>query len=242
MPRRVRRFFDEWKIEPDGYYLILGRYIPENNYEMMLISSEYKVASDEVNAQYCVQATADYNSEVNKYITKFNAAENALNTALTKSADFESVSAALTSANNFLAKKKIKKQVPTTGAALAGSSIVAKYSSKAIGSANAKLAAAGFDALNISAEEVGALIDSLGSKDINGEKATDFSFNVNKGVATIVGAFEDAEKNFINKLENLDIFSKKALDTRSFSFPVHYKRKEPKYVCNVYCAIGFLLQ
>ena len=36
MPRRVRHFFDEWKIEPDGYYLILGRYIPENNYEMML--------------------------------------------------------------------------------------------------------------------------------------------------------------------------------------------------------------
>ena len=36
MPDRVKAFFDKWGIERDGYYLILGRYIPENNYEMML--------------------------------------------------------------------------------------------------------------------------------------------------------------------------------------------------------------
>ncbi len=36
VPDRVRLFFDKWKIRKDGYYLILGRYTPENNYEMMI--------------------------------------------------------------------------------------------------------------------------------------------------------------------------------------------------------------
>ena len=35
MPEKVKAFFDEWGIEKNGYYLILGRFIPENNYEMM---------------------------------------------------------------------------------------------------------------------------------------------------------------------------------------------------------------
>lgn len=35
MPEKVKAFFDEWGIKKDGYYLILGRFIPENNYEMM---------------------------------------------------------------------------------------------------------------------------------------------------------------------------------------------------------------
>lgn len=35
MPEKVKAFFDKWGIEKDGYYLVLGRYIPENNYEMM---------------------------------------------------------------------------------------------------------------------------------------------------------------------------------------------------------------
>ena len=35
MPEKVKEYFNEWGIEKDGYYLVLGRYIPENNYEMM---------------------------------------------------------------------------------------------------------------------------------------------------------------------------------------------------------------
>ena len=35
MPLKVKKFFDKWHIERDNYYLILGRFIPENNYEMM---------------------------------------------------------------------------------------------------------------------------------------------------------------------------------------------------------------
>ena len=35
MPEKVQNFFDKWGIRKDSYYLILGRFIPENNYEMM---------------------------------------------------------------------------------------------------------------------------------------------------------------------------------------------------------------
>lgn len=35
MPINVKAFFDKWGIKRDSYYLILGRFIPENNYEMM---------------------------------------------------------------------------------------------------------------------------------------------------------------------------------------------------------------
>lgn len=35
MPVKVRDFFNQWGLEKDGYYLILGRFIPENNYELM---------------------------------------------------------------------------------------------------------------------------------------------------------------------------------------------------------------
>ena len=36
MPEKVKDFFNKWGIEKDEYYLVLGRYIPENNYEMMI--------------------------------------------------------------------------------------------------------------------------------------------------------------------------------------------------------------
>lgn len=36
MPEKVKVFFDKWHIQRDQYYLILGRYVPENNYEMMI--------------------------------------------------------------------------------------------------------------------------------------------------------------------------------------------------------------
>ncbi len=149
----------------------------------------------EVVGAYTDEAIAKYDAEVNKYFTKINAAENALNTALTKTTEFTSVSAALTSANNFLTKKNIKKQIPTSGAGLAGSSMVAKYAAKAVNTANKKLAATGLDyTLDISAEQVGAFIDSLTSKS-NDAAATDFKISVNNGVATLVGAFDDAEKD-----------------------------------------------
>lgn len=35
MPEKVTEFFEKWGIEKDQYYLVLGRFIPENNYEMM---------------------------------------------------------------------------------------------------------------------------------------------------------------------------------------------------------------
>lgn len=35
MLEKVQQFLDEWDISKDNYYLILGRFIPENNYEMM---------------------------------------------------------------------------------------------------------------------------------------------------------------------------------------------------------------
>lgn len=35
LPQRVQAFFDKWEIKKDDYYLILGRFVPENNYEMM---------------------------------------------------------------------------------------------------------------------------------------------------------------------------------------------------------------
>lgn len=35
MPPKVSEYFERWGIEKDKYYLILGRFIPENKYEMM---------------------------------------------------------------------------------------------------------------------------------------------------------------------------------------------------------------
>lgn len=35
MPEKVAQYFEKWEIEKDQYYLVLGRFIPENNYEMM---------------------------------------------------------------------------------------------------------------------------------------------------------------------------------------------------------------
>lgn len=35
MPSKVENFFDKWDLKKDQYYLVLGRFIPENNYEMM---------------------------------------------------------------------------------------------------------------------------------------------------------------------------------------------------------------
>lgn len=36
MPDNVQRYFDDFNLKPNEYYLILGRFIPENNYEMMI--------------------------------------------------------------------------------------------------------------------------------------------------------------------------------------------------------------
>ncbi len=36
MPEKVKKYFDKWNIQKDEYYLVLGRFVPENNYEMML--------------------------------------------------------------------------------------------------------------------------------------------------------------------------------------------------------------
>lgn len=36
MPDKVQQYFEELNLKPGGYYLILGRFVPENNYEMMI--------------------------------------------------------------------------------------------------------------------------------------------------------------------------------------------------------------
>lgn len=36
MPDRVSDYFNQWDIKPNDYFLILGRFTPENNYEMMI--------------------------------------------------------------------------------------------------------------------------------------------------------------------------------------------------------------
>lgn len=36
MSQSAKNYFKHWNIEKDGYYLVLGRFIPENNYEMMI--------------------------------------------------------------------------------------------------------------------------------------------------------------------------------------------------------------
>ncbi len=36
IPEKVKKYFEQWGIEKKEYYLILGRFIPENNYEIML--------------------------------------------------------------------------------------------------------------------------------------------------------------------------------------------------------------
>lgn len=44
-PQIVQKFYKKWDIETNKYFLILGRFVPENNYEMMLkgfISSDTK--------------------------------------------------------------------------------------------------------------------------------------------------------------------------------------------------------
>ena len=33
---KVKSFLEQYGLEPDGYYLVVGRFVPENNYEMML--------------------------------------------------------------------------------------------------------------------------------------------------------------------------------------------------------------
>lgn len=36
IPQKVQDYFSKWGLEKDQYYLVLGRYVPENNYEMLI--------------------------------------------------------------------------------------------------------------------------------------------------------------------------------------------------------------
>lgn len=38
LSENAKKYFKQWNIEKDSYYLVLGRFIPENNYEMMIKS------------------------------------------------------------------------------------------------------------------------------------------------------------------------------------------------------------
>lgn len=95
MPEKVRQFFEQWEIEKDGYYLILGRYVPENNYEMMfkgfirstskrklLVITNYKTEIQKFHEHICksteyekdsrvIMAGALYDSEILHYVRQY---------------------------------------------------------------------------------------------------------------------------------------------------------------------------
>jgi len=61
MPDNVAEYFRKWGIEKDNYYLILGRFIPENNYEMMF-KGFMKSNTDKKLLVIC-----NYKSEIRKF-------------------------------------------------------------------------------------------------------------------------------------------------------------------------------
>jgi len=91
----ARSFFEKWNIKKDQYYLILGRYVPENNYEMMikafmksntkrklLIITNYKTelqkfhrhilkSTDYENDERIIMAGALYNKEILHYVRQY---------------------------------------------------------------------------------------------------------------------------------------------------------------------------
>jgi len=156
-----------------------------------------KAIENEVAAQYAKEATDKFLAKTALIRDKINKAEKALDQALTKQADYKSISEAADAANKFLAKKNINKKVPSSAAEVAAKETVKKYYDAAVKKASAKAD------IQITAEQLGAFVDSLTSKTLTdsegNEFATAFDINLNNGKATLVGAFEDAEAADVQK-------------------------------------------
>jgi len=159
----------------------------------------------EVAADKVAEATEKFLAKTDLIREKLQKAGNALDNAFTKSADYKSVSEALTAANNFLAKKNIKKQIPTTATEIAALEKVKNYYDKAVAKASSKAD------IQITADELGQFVDSITSKSLEDkltsdslkaayadkEVATAFDINVNNGKGVFVGAFDDAESEAV---------------------------------------------
>ena len=142
---------------------------------------------------YKAETHDKFNEKVDLIISKINRAENAMNKAVnsSKEVSYDSVSEALTAANNFLAKKNIKRQLPTSATGIASTEAVKKAFNNVlttIGSGSN---------VTVTAEQLGQFVDALGSKSLTEADgtvvATDFNIKANNKSAELVGAFDDAE-------------------------------------------------
>ena len=142
------------------------------------------------------EATKKFNDKIDMIKSKFDRANNALTKATTtaKSVEYTNKSDAAAAVNKFLAKKNIKKNVPSTAAELASKETVKKAFDQILGSlsSNAK-----GTKINITADQLAQFVDTIGSKSLTEAdgtvKATDFNIKADKNGATFVGAFDDAE-------------------------------------------------
>ena len=150
----------------------------------------------EVAADKVQEATDKFLAKTALIRNKIAQADKAVNAALTKKANYKSVSEALTAANEFLAKKNINKKIPTSAAAIAANETVQNYYNKAVSKASGKAD------IQITADQLGAFIDGLTTKTLNDngtEIKTELNIELNNGKATLVGAFDDAEAADVQK-------------------------------------------
>ena len=150
----------------------------------------------EVAADKVQEATDKFLAKTALIRNKIAQADKAVNAALTKKANYKSVSEALTAANEFLAKKNINKKIPTSAAAIAANETVQNYYNKAVSKASGKAD------IQITADQLGAFIDGLTTKSLNDngtEIKTELNIELKNGKATLVGAFDDAEAADVQK-------------------------------------------
>ena len=190
----------------DGEEIYLGTFAAYCERKLAEVEEVGKAAiAKEVAADKVAEATEKFLAKTDLIREKLQKAGNALDNAFTKSADYKSVSEALTAANDFLAKKNIKKQIPTTATEIAALEKVKNYYDKAVAKASSKAD------IQITADELGQFVDSITSKSLEDkltsdslkdayadkEVATAFDINVNKGKGVFVGAFDDAESEAV---------------------------------------------
>ena len=150
----------------------------------------------EVAADKVQEATDKFLAKTALIRNKIAQAEKAVNTSLTKKANYKSVSEALTAANEFLAKKNINKKIPTSAAEIAALKTVQNYYNAAVNRASDKAD------IQITADQLGAFIDGLTTKSLNDngtEIKTELNIELSNGKATLVGAFDDAEAADVQK-------------------------------------------
>ena len=168
--------------------------------------------ADSVAADKVDEATEKFLAKTALVREKLTEADNASNNILTKNAEYESVSEALTAANDFLARKNINRRVPTSATEIAALETVKGYYDAAVKKASNKAD------IQITAEQLGQFIDGLTSKSItdsnNNVTKTDFDITVGNGKAVLVGAFDDAEANAVQKW----------VETQGYAYVGSYKK------------------